>query len=44
MGSEMCIRDRAEKVFIDGYLYFDRMTGKKPVTDFALEQLVEVGP
>jgi len=38
------VYSKAEKVFIDGYLYFDRMTGKKPVTDFALEQLVEVGP
>ena len=38
------VYSQAEKVFIDGYLYFDLMTGKKPVTDFALEQLVEVGP
>ena len=38
------VYSKAEKVFIDGYLYFDRITGKKPVTDFALEQLVEVGP
>ena len=38
------VYSQAEKVFIDGYLYFDRVTGKKPVTDFALEQLVEVGP
>ena len=38
------VYSQAEKVFIDGYLYFDLITGKKPVTDFALEQLVEVGP
>ena len=38
------VYSQAEKVFIDGYLYYDLITGKKPVTDFALEQLVEVGP
>ena len=38
------VYSQAEKVFIDGYLYFDLITNKKPVTDFALEQLVEVGP
>ena len=34
----------AEKVFIDGYLYFDRSdTSRQPITDFDLEQTVRGG-
>ena len=34
----------AEKVFIDGYLYYDRSdTSRQPVTDFDLEQTVRGG-
>ncbi len=38
----MSVYSRAQQVFIDGYLYYDRDdTSRQPVTDFALEQLVE---
>ncbi|MCZ6642083.1 MAG: amidohydrolase, partial [Gammaproteobacteria bacterium] len=34
----------AEKVFIDGYLYFDRSDpARQPVSDFDLEQTVRGG-
>ena len=38
----MSVYSRAQQVFIDGYLYYDRDdASRQPVTDFALEQLVE---
>ncbi|NCF33625.1 MAG: amidohydrolase family protein [Proteobacteria bacterium] len=37
----MSVYSRAQQVFIDGYRYYDRNDpSKRPVTDFALEQLV----
>lgn len=36
----MSVYSRAQQVFIDGYLYYDRQDpSRQPVTDFALEQL-----
>jgi imidazolonepropionase-like amidohydrolase len=37
----MSVYSRAQQVFIDGYRYYDRNDpARRPVTDFALEQLV----
>jgi len=42
-GNPFSVYSLADQVYIDGYLYLDRMTGKRPVTDFELEQTVSGG-
>jgi hypothetical protein len=37
------VYSRADQVYIDGYLYYDRRQGRRPVTDFELEQTVSGG-
>ena len=42
-GNPFSVYARADQVYIDGYLYYDRQAGVRPVTDFELEQTVHGG-
>lgn len=42
-GNPFSVYSRADQVYIDGHLYFDRAAGKRPVTDFELLQTVSGG-
>ena len=42
-GNPFSVYTRADQVYVDGYPYYDRQAGKRPVTDFELEQTVSGG-
>ena len=42
-GNPFSVYSRADQVYIDGYRYYDRLEGIRPVTDFELEQTVAGG-
>jgi imidazolonepropionase-like amidohydrolase len=42
-GNPFSVYTRTDQVFIDGFPYFDREAGVRPVTDFELRQTVEGG-
>ncbi len=42
-GNPFSVYSHADQVYIDGYLYYDRRRGVRPVTDFELEQTVAGG-
>lgn len=42
-GNPFSVYSRADQVYVDGFPYYDRQAGKRPVTDFELEQTVSGG-
>ncbi len=42
-GNPFSVYTRADQVYVDGFPYYDRQAGKRPVTDFELEQTVSGG-
>ena len=42
-GNPFSVYTRADQVYVDGFPYYDRQSGRKPVTDFELEQTVSGG-
>ncbi len=42
-GNPFSVYSHADQVYIDGFRYFDRAAGVRPVTDFELEQTVHGG-
>ena len=42
-GNPFSVYTLADQVYVDGFPYYDRQAGRKPVTDFELEQTVSGG-
>jgi imidazolonepropionase-like amidohydrolase len=42
-GNPFSVYTRADQVYVDGFPYYDRAAGRRPVTDFELEQTVSGG-
>jgi len=42
-GNPFSVYSRADQVYIDGHLYYDRLNDYRPVTDFELDQTVSGG-
>ena len=42
-GNPFSVYSQADQVYIDGFRYYDRAQGRRPVTDFELNQTVSGG-